>query len=677
MATRLGVDVGGTFSDLIFYDDVTGKVTVAKGLSTPASPDEGVARVIAQAIPQDDLSTAMFFLHGTTVGLNALIERKGAVVGLLTTQGFRDVLELRRGDRDSLNDLFWRQPPPLVPRRLRREVRERILVDGTVDTPFHPEDVRAALEVFLEDGVECIAVVFLHAYTNPAHELAAEETLRALGFAGEIALSHRVSGEYREYERTSTTVVDAYIRPRVSQYLSRLQASLSELGFSGSSLMTTSGGGARLFDEVAERPFESIMSGPVAGAVGAAALCRSLDVPIAVAADVGGTSFDTCLIRGGQPELKYEGRVAEMPLQTPWVDVRSIGAGGGSIAYVDEGGLLRVGPRSAGAEPGPVSYGRGGTEATVTDAAAVLGMLAEGELAGGMKLDVDSGRAALRPLADRLGLDVAKTARGVLTIVNANMANAIREVTVEQGEDPREATLIMFGGAGPLFGTLLARELDIRRIVVPIHAGNFSALGLLGQDIARTAARTFISKLDADALSAASDLLDGLFASLAQQARGGIDSAAEREAALDLRFVGQEYTLTIPVPIEGSHFAPDSDAVHDSFIAAYERTFGHSMPEPLEIVSVRATLRTPLQHHDSVQLSTEPDGNARRSLEAYSFMRDAFCPFTVLERGALPAGTLLSGPAIVLEPTATTYVDAGFELEVSANGSLLIADKEA
>jgi N-methylhydantoinase A len=677
MATRLGVDVGGTFSDLIFYDDATGEVAVAKGPTTPASPDEGVARVIAEAVSADELRASAFFLHGTTVGLNALLERRGAVVGLLTTAGFRDVLELRRGDRDAMNDLLWRPPPPLVPRRLRREVRERVLVDGTIDTPFQPEDVEAALAVFREDGVDCVAVVFVHSYANPAHELAAEETLRSLGFTGEISLSHRVSGEYREYERTSTTVVDAYIRPRVSHYLGKLQGTLAELGFGGNCLMTTSGGGALLFEEAAERPFESIMSGPVAGAVGAGALCRSLEIPMAVTADVGGTSFDTCLIRAGQPELKYEGKVAGMPLQTPWVDVRSIGAGGGSVAYVDEGGLLRVGPRSAGAEPGPACYRRGGTEPTVTDAAAVLGMLAEGELAGGMKLDVAAAEAALEPLAEGLGLDVVETARGILTIVNANMANAIREVTVEQGEDPRQAALIVFGGAGPLFGTLLARELEIRRVVVPTHAGNFSAWGLLGQDLARSAAQTSITKLDDDALRGASELLDGLFARLAERGRGGMNGGQAREAALDLRFVGQEYTLTVAVALEDGRFASGVDAIRESFIQAYERTFGHSLSEPLEIVSVRATLRTPLPRGESAPPQARADTGESGSFRAYSFTREEFCEFAVVGRESLPAGSRLSGPAIVLEPTATTYLDSDFVLEVSPSGSLLISDEEA
>ncbi len=678
MATRLGVDVGGTFSDLVVYDDETGEVRVAKGSTTPASPDEGVARVISEAVPEPVLQRAAFFLHGSTVALNALLERKGAVVGLLTTEGFRDVLEIRRGDREAMNDLLWRPPPSLVPRRLRRGIRERVLVDGSVDTPLHPEDIETALGIFREDGVECIAIVFLNAYANPVHEIAAEEALRTLGFTGEISLSHKVSGEYHEYERTSTTVIDAYIRPRMSFYLRQLETTLSKLGFGGNCMITSSGGGAMLFAEAEARPFETIMSGPVAGAVGAGDLCRVLELETAVTADVGGTSFDTCLIRDGRPDVKYEGTVLGMPLQTQWVDVRSIGAGGGSIAYVDEGGLLRVGPRSAGAEPGPACYGRGGTEPTVTDAAASLGMLALGQLAGGVSLDVEASRSVLEPLGSQLGLDVTGVAKGILTIVSANMANAIREVTIEQGQDPRDAALIVFGGAGPLFGTLLARELEIRRVVIPVHAGNFSAWGLLAQDVAQTVAQTAISKLDAEGLAAASEVVGSLFDRLDASSSNIVVGQPHHEAALDMRFVGQEYTLTIPAAVGGRRLTDDADGLRAAFFRDYERTFGHSMDEPVEIVSVRATLRTPLPHRTE-KLSATDNGRAlvASTMQAYSFTLGKETEFAVIERNSLAVGTRLDGPAIILEPTATSYVDAGFSIEVHENGTLFMTDGRA
>jgi N-methylhydantoinase A len=672
------VDVGGTFTDLVFYDDESGEVRVAKGSTTPLAPDEGVGSVVDEALTSEQLAAARFFLHGTTVGINALLERKGAVVGLLTTRGFRDVLETRRGDRDAMYDMLWKPPPPLVPRRLRLPVTERILADGSVETPIVEDDIRRAVAVFSAEGVESVAVVFINAYANPDHELAAEHALRRSGFNGDISLSHQVSGEYREYERSSTTVVDAYVRPRVSNYLRRLETTLVERGFRGDSLVTRSGGGAMLFTEAEARPFETIMSGPVAGAVASGELCRQLGIEQAITADIGGTSFDTCLIVDGRPQVKYEGRVAGMPLQTPWVDVRSIGAGGGSIAQVDEGGLLRVGPQSAGALPGPVCYGRGGTQPTVTDAAAVLGMLAFGELAGGVRLDIDGARRALESLGERLLLNVDSVAQGILTIANAAMANAIRSVTVEQGQDPRLAKLIVFGGAGASFGTLLARELDIAEILVPNYAGNFSAWGLLGQDVTRSAALTSLRVLDDESMEAANDVLVTLYRRLGERgSRGrGVDL---REPSLDLRYVGQEYTVTIHPPggADGGITA-DATTVYSMFTQEYDRTFGHTLEEPAEIVSVRATSRRPLPRKAAEQVA-RPSGASpvsARSVNAYSFTHGTRMPFTVFERALLPTGSAVAGPAIVLEETTTTYVDKGFELSVHPSGTLLLRDLE-
>ena len=678
VATRIGVDVGGTFSDLVVYDDSTGEVKVAKGSTTPASPDEGVARVIAEAVPKPLLEQAAFFLHGSTVALNALLERKGALIGLLTTEGFRDVLELRRGDRAAMNDLLWLPPPPLVPRRLRLGVRERILADGAVDTPIEEDDVARAHAVFAAEGVECVAVMFLNAYANPAHELAAEAALRAAGFTGEISLSYRVSGEYHEYERTSTTVIDAYIRPRMSSYLRQLEQTLSTLGFGGSCMITSSGGGAMMFADAETRPFETIMSGPVAGAVGAGELCRTLELTTAVTADVGGTSFEHlphprrasgCEIRGQRRRDADSGAVGGRPIRR---------CGGGSIAYVDEGGLLRVGPRSAGAEPGPACYRRGGTEPTVTDAAAFLGMLAEGRLAGGVTLDIEAAERALETIAAPLALDATEVAKGVLTIVNANMANAIREVTIEQGQDPRDAALIVFGGAGPLFGTLLARELDITRIVVPPHAGNFSAWGLLAQDVTQTIAQTSIVPLDMDGLEASAAVLNELFARVSANENGNGAGATEREAALDMRFVGQEYTLTISVEMAGDRLVAEPETLRVAFMREYERTFGHSMDEAVEIVSVRATLRTPLPRREEKQATAQASATASAStLDAYSFTEGRRVPFAIVERASLARGSRAHGPMIMLEPTATTYVDAGFDVEIHESGTMFLVDGRA
>jgi len=674
MATRIGVDVGGTFTDLIFYDDESGEIRVGKEPTTPSAPEDGVLAAVSSAVPQERVGAAEYFLHGTTVGLNSLLTRTGAVVGLLATRGFRDILEVRRGDRDDPYDLFWKHPPPLVPRRLRIPVTERMLFDGSVHTPIDLADVTAAAAVFAEEGVTSVAIAFLHAYANPAHELAAADALRQAGFRGELSLSHQVSGEYREYERTTTTVIDAYVRPRMAVYLRALEDRLKGGGFTGNLLVTRSGGGAMTFPEAEERPFETILSGPVAGAEGAAELARNLGLGDVITADVGGTSFDTCLITGGRPQVMYEGKIVGLPVQTPWVDVRSIGAGGGSLAWVDVGGLLRVGPGSAGADPGPACYGRGGTQPTVTDAAFMLGMLGEGILASGIALDREAARSAMVPLAEQLGFEVDDVARGIMTIAAANMANAIREITVEQGQDPRTATLAPFGGAGPLFGTLLARELEIKEIVVPPYAGNFSAWGLLGADLTQSAARTRIMKLAEGVVDDANDVVGALFDGVAARAAGrNGHTGTTREVAADMRYVGQEHTITIPLRSEDGRITADLGEIRDAFTREYEKTFGHEMDEEVEIVSLRATLRTPLPRRASEHAPVTSAEHTESSSDAYSFTQGEWLPFRVVRREQID-GTI-AGPAIILEDTATTYLDAEFEARVHESGSLFVSDR--
>jgi N-methylhydantoinase A len=679
MSTRIGVDVGGTFTDLIFFDEDTREVLVGKGPSSPAAVDEAVRSVVATTIEDDGVERAAYFLHGTTVGLNALLERKGARVGVLTTEGFRDILEQRRQLRvDERGERVWdnlfKTPAPLVARPLRLGVPERVMADGSIRTPLDRDAVHEAAQTFTREGVECVAIVFVNAHANPAHELEAAQTLREAGFAGPVSLSHEVTGQYREYERTSTTVIDAYVRPAVSGYLDRLESGLKLEKFDGECMITTSSGGCVSFAEASSRPFETVMSGPVAGAVGAGTLCRELGVDLAITADVGGTSFDTCLLAGGRPTVKYEGQVVGMPLQTPWVDVRSVGAGGGSIAYVDAG-LLTVGPRSAGAVPGPVCYGRGGTEPTVTDAAVALGMLARSTLASGMQLDLDGAHETLAALGQSLGLHVPEVARGVIQIAGASMAGAMRAVSIEVGQDPREGALIAYGGAGPLFGSLLARELGIRTVVVPNHAGNFSAWGLLEQDMVRSAALTIVAPLGAAGLQKADETLAQLFAQLEQRAVGRVSGEVTHEAEFDLRYEGQEYSLAIPVPIEADRFTESAEQIVARFAAAYERTYGHSFDVGVTIVSVRAIERTILPRPSAApQAGTSNGAGGIERARAYSFAAEDWLEFAVIDRAELATGASFAGPTIVLESTTTTYVDVGFEGRVHAGGTLLLTD---
>jgi N-methylhydantoinase A len=677
MGSRIGVDVGGTFTDLILFDDESNTITIGKDASTSAQPDKGVVNVVDSAAP-GGLGQATLFLHGTTVGLNAILERKGAAVGLLTTRGFRDILAIRRSSRAEMYNLTWSPPPPLVSRPLRLEAGGRILANGEAETALDEDDVRIAGRAFKAAAVGCVAVVLINSHANPSHELAAERLLREAGFEGEIALSHRVTGEYSEYERTSTTVIDAYVRPTVTTYFRRLESGLREREFRGDCLVTRSGGGAMFFEEAEGRPFETVMSGPVAGVAGAVRLCAELGIDNAVTADVGGTSFDTSLIVSGQPIVKYEGEVAGLPLQTPWVDVRSIGAGGGSIARA-EAGLLRVGPHSAGAVPGPVCYRRGGSEPTVTDALASLGMLGLGKLAGGLELDIDGATAAVETVGRELGLGAEAVAAGIVSVASAAMAQAIIEITVERGEDPRDAAIIAFGGAGPLFGCLLARELGISTVVIPNAAGNFSAWGLLCQDVARSLARTKIQPLADETVASveavARELFDELEAGAADASWLG---TASHEVALDLRYFGQEHTITVPARTEGRRLVASASELREVFSADHERHYGHRLELPVEIVNVRATVRVllPTMAPDAAVVSSSRSEHGA-GIHAYSFDQKRKVDFELVDRASLTRGARLAGPAVIVEETTITYVDTGFTAEVHPTGALFLRDLES
>ena len=669
MATRIGVDIGGTFTDLVCFDEDTGITLEGKVPTVPSAPEEGVVAAIVKHVPADVIGRAAFFLHGTTVGLNALLERRGAKVGLVTTAGFRDVLEIRRGDRAEMYNLFWKQTEPLVPRRLRLEVGGRILADGTEYASLDDDSVTAATATLMAEGVDAIAVCLINSYANPAHELAVERSIRAAGFEGGISLSHRISGEYREYERTSTTCIDAFVRGRMSNYLRRLDGRLRDLGFTGTSLITRSGSGSMTFAEAEDRPFETIMSGPVGGVQGAGELARMLDIRQLITADVGGTSFDTALVIDGQPQLLFEGMIDNMPIQSPWVDVRSIGSGGGSIAHIDPGGLMRVGPRSAGAVPGPACYGTGGTEPAMTDAAAWLGMLGPGDLASGIHLDIDKAKTAIASVGEHIGQSIEATAAGVMRISSAAMANAMREISLDQGLDPRGMTLLPFGGAGPLMGTLLADELGMNRIIVPPLAGNFSAWGLLGADMVQSAARTRVMDFVSTNREQVDSVLAELFASLEERSAAHGERSV-KSARLDLRYKGQEHWLSIEVPIEGHRVAQSFEDIVARFVAEYSRTFGATMNTDVELVSLRASTTVPLPRR---QLSHTPKGDDvadDRVMEVYSFERKARMPFRIIPRGMI-AGEV-KGPVIVTEDTCTTYVDVEWTIASGTAGELIM-----
>lgn len=671
-----GVDVGGTFTDVVFVDEDSGHLRVAKIRSSHPTPEHAVLAGVEQAAAGVPFADLTYFVHGTTVGLNAIIEGKGPELAMLCTRGFRDVLEMRRSNQtEDPYNLLWQPRPPLIPRARRLPVGGRISAAGEVLTPLSEEDVEVALGEIRASGAAGIIVAFINAYVNPVHEIEVERLLRASGFDGDVTLSHRVSREHREYERTSTAVVNGYIRPYVSDYLARLSDGLAERRFAGTSFITRSGGGALTFAEGEERPFETLLSGPVAGVEGAAYLGRRLGREQIITADVGGTSFDTALILDGRPIVKQEGEIAGLPLQTPWVDVRSIGAGGGSIATVDAGGLLRVGPRSAGSDPGPAAYGRGGTEPTVTDAAVVLGLFPMRDLSGAVDLDAEMAERALSPLAQTLGLDIVDVAAGILRIAGSHMADAIREITVECGEDPRTAVLVPFGGAGPLFATQLADELGISEIVVPPFAGVFSAWGLLVTDAVQARSRTQLLRLDEAARPALDASLGDLYAEIDAGAESSPSTrGARRTASLDLRYVGQEHHLTVPVRVDEDRFGESASAIEQRFAERYLRTFGNAPRAEVEVVAVRAEIRRQLRDEASLSVGVGPgSGDANGSTRAFSLRANDWRDFALVHRSSMTADERVKGPALIVEGTTVTCLDSGYEAWIGDLDAVRIA----
>ena len=677
MASRIGVDIGGTFTDFIVYDESGNKVIIDKIPTTPQSPEKAVVEVIKRNLSRKELEKIDFFLHGTTVGLNSLLERKGSKVGLLCTKGFRDILEIRRGDRDEMYNLFWQPAPPLVPRFLRLEIEERLFANGNVHKKINTEQVKDACNKFIKEKVDSVAIAFINSYTNKDHEILASKILIESGFKGQISLSSMVSGEYREYERTTTTVIDAFVKTRMSNYLNSLKKNLNELGYKGTFLVTRSGSGSMTFDEAEDRPFETIMSGPVAGAEGAGELSRKLNNTNMVTADVGGTSFDTCLIINGRPQIQFEGKILGLPVQSPWVDVRSIGAGGGSIAYLDEGSLIRSGPQSAGAVPGPACYGKGGIQPTTTDAAFYLGMLGEGKLASGLQLNKSLAEKALNSVGSQIGMSAFDAAKGILKIGSANMADAIREITIEQGIDPRELKLLAFGGAGPLMSNLIANELDIKEIIVPPYSGNFSAWGLLGADLLQMNARTKILRLSDEAISECNDILKELFKELEQRQKIDFSTSSQiKEIALDMRWMGQEHTITLKLEDEkDGNISMDTETLKNKFMEEYQKTFGSKLDTIIEIVSTRASLRVQLpRKSESGKIDEVGIEVSNNQIECYSFTENKKIQFDLVARSKIDSK--VSGPLIIIESTAITYVDINYDVDKDSNGNLILVNRE-
>jgi N-methylhydantoinase A len=677
VATRVAIDIGGTFTDLVHLDEATGKVGLGKGPTTPARFEDGVLRILDES----ELAGVRFLAHGTTVVINALTERRGAVTALLTTRGFRDVLEIGRANRPDLYNLVYAKPKPFVPRRRRFEVTERMTYKGEVLTALDEEDVRQAADEARRQNVEAIAICFLHAYANPAHERRAAEIVRSECPGVAVTVSHELTTEWREYDRTSTAVLDAFVKPVASRYLDALARGLDERGIRPrDAYAMRSNGGISRFDVAARAPINLVESGPVGGVIGAAAIGELLGERQLITLDIGGTTAKASLVEGGVVELSGDYHIERTPvspgypIKVPVVDVVEIGAGGGSIAWLDPAGALRVGPQSAGADPGPAAYGLGGTEPTVTDANVVAGRINPDYFLGGrLALDPNRARAALRPLADALDVSEEAAALGVIRLANANMIHLLKLVSVRRGRDPREFAMVAFGGGGSMHATALARELQVPRVIVPPAPAHFSAWGMLMSDLRHDLVQTRLVRLEKSSPKELTvgwtELEERLRETFADEGVEPADMTLVRTA--DMRYAGQEHTVNVPV-LTGPHEIPRLDEVHRRFHQLHERLYAFQLESPVEVVNFRVTGFGRVRKPEVPRIEPGDAESARKGTRDVDFDELGRRLAAIYERDRLGAEASLEGPAVVEEPAASTVVFPGQRLTVDEHGNLVV-----
>jgi N-methylhydantoinase A len=673
---RIAVDVGGTFTDVIVLDEKTNTLQLEKVETTPQDPARGVLQSFEKANAK--LRDIDYFVHGTTLGLNALLTRTGARVAIVTTKGFRDIYELGRTARDPMYDFKYRKPKTLVPRYLAFEVTERSDFQGNVLTPFAHTEAAAVARQLRALGIEAVAVCFLHSYVNPAHELDMEEVLRQECPEILVTLSHRLSREYREYERTSTAVMDAYIKPVVRSYLATLDGDLRQRGFTGHFLLTRSGGGAMTVASATAQPVHTVLSGPAGGVIGARFLSQIIGHANLVTLDMGGTSLDASLVVNGQITIEHEASFEGLPISIPTIDIKTIGAGGGSIGWIDGGGHLQVGPQSAGAVPGPACYGKGGRQPTFTDAALIVGYLDPQNFLGGeIKLDLALARQALQQeLAQRLRLSLQQTAAGILRINEAKITGALREISVERGFHPKDFALLAFGGGGGFVASGVARELGVPTVIVPPGPANFSAFGMLMVNVVHDFAQTYVTELDNVDMS----VISRIYASLVERGQEALkrDGFQAKDqtflCSAELRYQGQEHTVNIPI-VERNLTTSDIQRIAGDFNAAHLTQYGHHMNDPVEIVTLRVSAvgLLPQPILPTIAAGTSSTQRARKgSHPVYQLTLDSAVDYTVYERSRLLGGDQFDGPAIIEEPSSTTVLHSGDSLTVGRYGELVI-----
>ena len=667
MSVKVAIDIGGTFTDLVYIDS-SGMTKTEKVLSTPPKLVNGILSTLdAAGISPKDVS---LFVHGTTQGLNAILERKGAKVALITTKGFRDTYIISRGNRVDMYNLHFKKPEPLISRGDIFELEERVQASGQILTKLNTENLEKITEEIKTKGYKSVAICLIHSYINSSHEKIVKDFLHKELPGVSISASYDVSPEWREYERTSTTVMSAYISPIMDAYLSDLEGELQKRGMKNPVYITSSSGGVISASHARTLAARTIFSGPVGGAVGARQLSRDLNLDNVIAADIGGTSFDVSIVRDGNLSVNSEFELAGLPIIAPAVDVNTVGAGGGSLVTTDAAGRLKVGPQSAGALPGPICYGRGGTTPTVTDANVLLGRIPNVDFFGGdLSETIELVQRAFSNLGEKFGLNGKQTAEQSLEIINYRMAEAIRELTVERGLDPRGFTLCMFGGAGGLHATAIAEELQIKKILIPRFPGNFSAWGMLQSGIRHDVVRSYFKKLDEihdgfeDAMKILENELKELATSESLDMKNMITSYS-----LDLRYTGQEYSMTIPIDRDLNR-----DTIHADFNTSYMARYGHSNnDDEIEIVCIRGATTfawsKTASKYESNSISDSKVANVK------TYFRSELIDCEVWHRDSLPQ--LLNGPAIIIESTGTTFIPPDWSIAVIENGHLLISKIE-
>ena len=678
---RFSIDIGGTFTDLVVLDEATGKTIREKARTTPGNPLIGALDVIDKA--KLDLTTVeRFFVHGSTMASNVLLERKGAKVAFLATKGFRDIQEVGRHEReDDLYNLKYHKPPLIVPRELTFDISERMNYLGEVLVELDTQDVKRVAKILKQKKVEAVAICFLHSYRNPVHERKAKEILINEGYPeNAVYISSDVANEYREYHRSMTVIINTYLAPVFETWVRGLEKEFARRGFRGEVIFTKSDGGGMTLEGVIKSPINVLLSGPCGGVIGGQFIADKCNYPNLITMDTGGTSADVAVIKGGQARTEAELTFSRYPILIPNIRIETIGAGGGSIAWIDPGGLLHMGPQSAGASPGPACYAGGGTEPTLTDAFLCNGYIDAGYFLGGeMRLDLDLAINAIKSkVGEPLNMDLYSASHGMFRISISNLAEGVRGLLAEKGDDLREFSLLCYGGASPLLGSYLIDELQIASVIIPIAPANFSAWGMLGIDLKYDLVSTLWEKLDLVSL----DEVNSKFEELVKEGLDILDrdlvptEGRRISKSIDMRYVGQMYDINVPIDFEIDDTS--KPRIYEEFNKVYNTIYGYMLKTPARIVSLRVKsigdIPKPALSYIEVGTSNA-DAALKGSRKVFCVMKKGFVNHNIYERSKLLANNIVMGPALIEEPTSVTNIPQGYRCEVNKFGHLIITRK--